>query len=371
MGKTILIVENTLTAIDYIKKVLYSSDPFFKFIVAGNGLDAYFLATNEAPDLIIMESDIPGMTGHDTLKRLKRNTSTKTIPVIISSKETAADSINAIIENKAFDYIKKPIDDRELIMKVNNALTLSNAFKDLKTQKRKLLIEKQKSESILKALLPSKIIHEIKKTGYSAPKRYQDVVVIFIDLVNFTSKTNTMSPRRLIKELNELYLAYDEIISKCNCTRIKTVGDAYIATCGLPKPNINAITDAAKAALELRKYIINRNLSNQIKWGIRIGMFYGDVIGSLVSLSNYTFDIFGNTVNMAARFQTLCDPMQINIPLSMKEVLQDKYQIIERLPRKVKGTGVMPMYYLHNPLPVVNIPKKEDIVVSNKLTLMY
>jgi len=371
MGKTILIVDNTLAAIDYIKEELYSFDPFFKFIVASNGIDAYYLADTKEPDLIIMESDITESNGIDTLKRLKRNKSTKNIPVIISTKQTTEDNINEIIENKAFDYLIKPINNKQLITKVNNALTLSNAFQDLKTQKQKLLIEKQKSEMILKALLPAKIIHEIKKTGYSAPKRYHDVVVIFIDFVNFTGKTNTMSPRRLIKELNDLYLAYDEIISKFNCTRIKTVGDAYIATCGLPQANTNAITDSAKATLELRKYIINRNLSRPIKWSIRIGMFYGDVIGSLVSLSNYTFDIFGNTVNMAARFQTLCDPMQINIPESMKEVLQHKYQIIERLPRKVKGTGVMPMYYLHNPLPVINLPKKEDIVVSNKLTLMY
>ena len=84
-----------------------------------------------------------------------------------------------------------------------------------------------------------------------------------------------------------------------------------------------------------------------------------------------TFDIFGNTVNSAARYQTMCDPMQINIPESMKDVLQDKYKIVERLPRKVKGKGLMPMYYLHNPLPTINIPKKEDILHTNKLCLMY
>ena len=371
MGKTILIVDDTSAIIDYIKEALSSYDPFFKFIIANDGYEAYKLAKDEIPDVIIIDRSLPVMNGTEVLIRLKQKPSTKDIPIIITTRQTSHEKLQSLIDNKAFNYIKKPINNQELIIKVNNALILSNALQKLKEQKQTLFTEKQKSESILKALLPTKIIHDIKKTGYSSPKKYQDVVVMFIDLVDFTSKTNTMSPRRLIKELNDIYSAYDEIISKCKCTRIKTIGDAYLATCGLPNQNKDAILASAKASLEIRNYIINRNMSNPIKWGIRIGMYYGDVIGSLVSTSNYTFDIFGNTVNTAARYQSMCDPMQINIPKSMKDVLQDKYKIIERLPRKVKGKGLMPMYYLHNLLPTINIPKKEDILHTNKLCLMY
>ena len=371
MGKTILIVDDTLTIVEYIKNVLSIVDPFFLFITARNGKDAYRLAIKEKPDIIIMDRELPEMDGIDTLIRLKRINETKNIPVIIITSNTLPDQIQPIIDNKAFSILKKPINKQELTIKVNNALNLSSALKELKIRKQQLYIEKQKAVTILNALLPSKIIHDIKKTGYSMPKRYHNVVVIFIDLVNFTKKTTTMSPHRLIKELNELYSAYDEIICRYNSSRIKTVGDAYIATCGLPTENENAIFDAAKIALDVRNYIINRNMSNPVKWEIRIGMYYGDVIGSLVSTSNFTFDIFGNTVNMAARYQSICDPMQINISKSMMDVLKTKYHIIERSPRNVKGQGIMPMYYLHNPLPKANIPKKEEIFVTNKLALMY
>ncbi len=371
MGKTILIVDDTLAIIEYIKEALTSSNSFFKFIVAHDGHEAYNLAKENIPDVVIINRSLPVMSGVEVLIRIKRNPSTKDIPVIVTTTQTSHDKLQSLIDNKAFNYIKKPINTQELLVIFNNALILSNALQKLKEHKQTLFAEKQKSESILKALLPAKIIHDIKKTGYSSPKKYQDVVVIFIDLVDFTSKTTTMSPRRLIKELGEIYSAYDEIISKCNCTRIKTIGDAYLATCGLPNENKDAILTSAKAALEVRNYIINRNMSSPVKWSIRIGMYYGDVIGSLVSSSNYTFDIFGNTVNTAARYQSMCDPMQINIPKSMKDVLQDKYKIVERLPRKVKGKGLMPMYYLHNPLPTINIPKKEDVLHTNKLCLMY
>ena len=371
MGKTILIVDDTKAIIEYIKDVLSTVDPFFLFITADNGWDAIRKAVKDKPDVIIMDTDLPRMNGNEALIRLKRSHETRNIPVIMTTTDTLPEQIKLFIDNKAFNYIKKPINPGELIIKVNNALILSKALNELKKQKQNLFNEKQKTEAILKALLPSKIIHDIKKTGYSTPKRYQNVVVTFIDLVNFTKKTNTMSPHRLIKELNDLYSAYDKIVSEYNCSRIKTVGDAFIITCGLPSENENAVFDAAGISLSIRNHIINRNMSNPIKWKIRIGMYYGDVIGSLVSESNYTFDIFGNTVNMAARYQSLCDPMQINIPESMAKILKTKYHIIERSPRNVKGKGIMPMFYLHNPLPKINIPKEEDIVVTNKPALMY
>jgi CheY-like chemotaxis protein/class 3 adenylate cyclase len=372
MEKTILIVDDKYAIVEYIKDVLNKVDSFFKFITADNGYQAYKTAITEKPDVIIMDYDMPVMNGLEALIRLKRNTKTKNIPVIILTGNTDRNKLKSLTDHKAFNYIKKPINDHDLITKFNNALILSNALKQIKAEKQKLLIEKQKTDSILKAILPAKIIHDIKKTGYSTPQKYKNVVVTFFDLVDFTKKTRTMSPRRLIKELNEIYSAYDEIISRYNCTRIKTVGDAYITTCGLPHPNENAIFDSIEIALEIRNFLINRNLSNPVKWEVKTGMYFGDVIGSLVSMTNSAFDIFGHTVNMAARFQAACDPMQINIPKNMKEVIEHKYRLIERLPHKVKGQGIMHMYYVHHPAPKpIFIPQKEEILISNKPVLAY
>ncbi|NPA35647.1 MAG: adenylate/guanylate cyclase domain-containing response regulator [Chlorobi bacterium] len=372
MGKTILIVDDTSAIVEYIKDVLSTINSFFKFITATNGYEAYKLAVNDKPDVIIMDWDMPLMNGLETLIRIKRNTKTKDIPVIITTVNADQDKLRSLTDNKVFSYIKKPIINHELTTKFNNALILSNALKQLKTEKQKLLIEKQKTDSILRAILPGKIIHDIKKTGYSSPRKYKNTVVIFIDLVNFTQKTQTMSPRRLIKELNELYSAYDEIITKHNCTRIKTVGDAYVATSGLPTPNKDAVLNAIEAALEIRNFLINRNLSNSVKWEIRTGLYYGDVIGSLVSMTNSAFDIFGHTVNMAARFQSACDPMQINIPESIKNIIKDKYRLIERLPHQVKGQGIMKMYYVHHPISKnVLVPAKEEILTTNKPIISY
>jgi CheY-like chemotaxis protein/class 3 adenylate cyclase len=360
MRARILIADDVSAIRNFITGTLHSLDPFLEFIEAEDGREACQKAVNQQPDLIIMDLDMPKMNGLEALIRLKRTPETKHIPVIICSTLNDSSHIKSANTHGAVDFINKPILEHELIARVSSALTLRRTLQELKRQSEKLFIEKQKTEKILKALLPQKIIQDIKKTGYSVPRKYTNVVVIFIDLVDFTAKTNSMSPRRLIKELNELYTHFDAVINKNNCTRIKTVGDAYLATCGLPEVNHTPIACAANAVLEIRNYIINRNRENGTQWEVRIGMYKGDVIGSLVSLSNFTFDIFGNTVNMASRYQTICDPMQINIPKDIKEELEKEFKIIERLPKRVKGQGIMPMYYLHHPLTTIKTIKKDE-----------
>jgi CheY-like chemotaxis protein len=167
MEKTILIVDDKYAIVEYIKDVLNKVDSFFKFITADNGYQAYKTAITEKPDVIIMDYDMPVMNGLEALIRLKRNTKTKNIPVIILTGNTDRNKLKSLTDHKAFNYIKKPINDHDLITKFNNALILSNALKQIKAEKQKLLIEKQKTDSILKAIRPEKIIHEIKKTGYS------------------------------------------------------------------------------------------------------------------------------------------------------------------------------------------------------------
>jgi class 3 adenylate cyclase len=108
--------------------------------------------------------------------------------------------------------------------------------------------------------------------------------------------------------------------------------------------------EAASAAVKIREYIIERNKNSGIKWEIKIGLYDGDIIGSSVSPNNLNFDIFGETVNMASRFQAMCEPMQINVSESLSKPLSAAYKLITRVPKKVKGKGVMPMYYIHKAL---------------------
>ncbi|TAJ05673.1 response regulator [Marinilabiliaceae bacterium JC017] len=257
MGETILVVDDVLAITSLFSELIKRNDPFCRVITAQNGREACKTAATFLPDLIIMDWEMPGMSGIEALIKLKRNTPTKDIPIIITSGASEPTHLKKALDSGAIDYIKKPINELELIARINSALTLSQTIKDLDAQKHKLQNEQSRNEAILSSLLPANILNELKTTGYSLPKRYLNVVVIFVDLVDFSAKTTTLSPHKLIKELNELFSSFDQIMTNNDCTRIKTIGDAYLAVSGLSEQPGNLVLNAAKAAREIQQYLLN------------------------------------------------------------------------------------------------------------------
>ncbi len=182
---------------------------------------------------------------------------------------------------------------------------------------------------------------------------------MFVDMVDFTKKSSSMSPGTLLRELQDTFKQFDNVVQKHFCTRIKTIGDAYMAVCGMFNEVEDIEVEAVKAAIKIRDSIIERNKTNRIKWEIKIGMYSGDVICSSVSKTNLSFDIFGETVNMASRLQQTCDPMHINISKEMSNKLRNHYKLVERTAKKVKGKGAVPMFYVHKPLTYVPQYKRD------------
>ena len=363
MGSTILIVDDSLADREMLEAFIRKDEPLRTIITADNGGDACLQAIRHQPDLIIMNWEMPSISGFEALKILKLNEFTKDLPVILVSGELFLNKIPIAFEAGAADFIQKPVCGEELTARANAALKNYGNLKSLKEQTQRLTLANDKNEHILTSILPWPILMQIKEYGSIPPKRYKNCVAIFVDMVDFTSKTGKMSPSVLLRELHELFAGFDTVIDEYYCTRIKTVGDAYIAVCGMFYTPDNIEIEAASAAVKIREYIINRNEENEIKWEIKIGLYNGDIIGSSVSPSNLNFDIFGETVNMASRFQSLCEPMQINISESLSKPLSKAYRLVTRVPRRVKGKGVMPMYYIHHPIP---LPKEEaDIPASS------
>jgi CheY-like chemotaxis protein len=347
MGNTILIVDDSRLEIELIRAVLTKNDPYRNIVTADNGLEACRQAVRHQPDLIILDWEMPEMDGLEVLKVLKKNELTKDLPIILVSGVSFEDKIKEAFVEGVADFIAKPIHEEELLARSEAVLRNYTNFKALKDQAHQLTLANHKNERILKSILPLPILMQIKEYGSIPPKRYKDCVAIFVDMVDFTTKTGKMSPAVLLKELHELFNGFDAVIDEHFCTRIKTVGDAYIAVCGMFYMPDNIEIEAASAAVKIREYVMERNKSNEIQWELKIGLYNGDIIGSSVSQSNLNFDIFGETVNMASRFQSMCEPMQINVSENLRKPLSKAYKLVTRVPRKVKGKGVVPMYYIH------------------------
>ena len=340
----ILIVDDMSIIIDIIISHLDEMGQNFIYLKASNGRDACKIALQSNPDLIIMDWEMPKMTGIDALSLLKKKEQTKNIPVIISSGFSDAENVRQALETGAIDYIRKPIDPIELIARVRSVLALSSSINALRQKQIELEKEQEKVEKILKGIIPEKIFNEVKETGSSKPQRYKNTSVMFTDLVGFTQKTCSMSPKRLIDELNDIFSTFDRIISKNNCTRIKTIGDGYLAVSGLSQGAENHANNLVSAAIDFRNYIIERNKTHRTKWEITIGINSGDIIGSLIGYENFLFDIFGENVNTASRIQSQCTPMDIAVSTSTYNLTKDNFTYSNKGVVNLKGMRGIQIY---------------------------
>ena len=206
--------------------------------------------------------------------------------------------------------------------------------------------EKEKTEQLLLNTLPLRVVNELKENGYSKPESFENVSVYFSDIVGFTTVSTKLEPAVLIKELNDIFTVFDDIMEKFECERIKTIGDAYLAVCGMPDKNENHAENLAKAALEIKEYLKRRNEHSTINWKIRIGLHSGKVVGGIVGVRKYIYDVFGDTINTTSRMESNSEPMRINVSETTYLLLKDKFSFIAREPMEIKGKGMMKMFFL-------------------------
>ncbi|MGQ1890844.1 adenylate/guanylate cyclase domain-containing protein [Thermophagus sp. OGC60D27] len=346
---TILIADDMDSIAQFVEAHLSSLKENIQFLRAGNGYEACRLAMENRPDLILLDWEMPEISGMDALKNLKQNPKTQDIPIIIISSFTGSNKVKEALEAGAIDYVKKPIEPEELIARVRSAMTLANTLRELKSRTHQLEEEQKKTQNILMNILPAEIAKKLIQGVVIQPRPYKDVTILMADLVNFTEKATRMSPRKLLEELRMLFTKFDEISQKYNCVRIKTIGDAYMAASGLFSNSKEHALRAAKAANEMRDFISQRNRTNTIKWEVKIGLSSGNVIAGFISEHNLSYDIFGDSVNMASRMQAYGGPMQINVSESTRKLLEPHYTFVRRVPQRVKGKGMIEMYYLHQP----------------------
>lgn len=216
----------------------------------------------------------------------------------------------------------------------------------VKERTAEVIIEKEKSEALLLNTLPSKVVDDLKKYGKTEPEVFENVTVYFSDICNFTDISGRLDPKVTISELNELFTAFDDIMTRHNCERIKTLGDGYMAVSGIPEKDENHALNMAKAALEIRDFLQERAKTHEIKWLARIGLNSGKVTGGIVGVRKYLYDIFGDTVNTASRMESNSEPMRINCSESTYSILKDQFKFSPRDVKMVKGKGEMQMYFL-------------------------
>ncbi len=211
---------------------------------------------------------------------------------------------------------------------------------------KELTKEKERVERLLLNIMPKSVYEELKDYGVTTPNRFESATILMLDFVGFTDMAISHDPSALVSELNDLFSAFDRIAETFACDRIRTIGDAYMAVCGLPEENADHAANIAKVALRMRRYIDKRNQAHPNQWKCRIGINTGAVIGSLVGIQKYVYDLFGPGVNLAARMESMSESMKITAGPETYEILKDDFVFTDRGEHDIKGFGKMNLYFL-------------------------
>ena len=222
--------------------------------------------------------------------------------------------------------------------------------KEIKAQKEVIEKEKERSENLLLNILPSQVADELKQKGFAEARLYENVTVLFTDFKNFTTRSEQLKPRELVSELHNCFKAFDEITSKYNVEKIKTVGDGYIAVAGLPVANENHALDIVRVAIEIRDFMKQRKKElKDATFEVRIGVNSGQVVAGIVGVKKFAFDIWGDTVNIAARMEESCEVGNINISATTYQLVKHEFQCEYRGAIPAKNKGDIDMYYIERP----------------------
>lgn len=219
------------------------------------------------------------------------------------------------------------------------------SFKLITEANRIILIEKQRSEDLLLNILPYEIAEELKDYGKIEARFYSEVSVLFTDFVNFTQISEKLNPEQIVKELHECFSAFDKIIERNGLEKIKTIGDAYMAVSGLPEASPDHAHNAVQAAIEIRDFI-NERKKNENVFEIRVGINSGQVVAGIVGVKKFAYDIWGDTVNTAARMESSGQSGKVNISQNTYELIKNDFLCVYRGKINAKNKGEIDMYFV-------------------------
>ena len=332
----ILIIDDNLDDSNELYNILRS--PGHNIFRAKNKNEANNCITEKQIALVLCSVDNDDFDFYKFIDSVATEIASKGMFVIATAKD--GESVYNLVRGMkkgAVDYLLKPY--------------IPNLVKAKIDVYKRIYFKNQKISNLLENILPQKTLAEFNKFGKSTPQKIDNCSVLFTDFVGFSDKTTKMTPKELIQQLDFYFSKFDEIILKYKLEKIKTIGDAYMAVGGVGTECENIELRTALAALEIRDFMSNEIITRQALgkdyWDIRIGIHSGDLIGGVIGKHKFSYDVWGDTVNVAARCEQNSIPHHINITGFFKNKINPYFDFTPRGKIKIKNRGEVEMHFLN------------------------
>jgi len=337
-GGRILVVDDNEINRDMLSRRLVRQGytPF----TAQNGREALERLRAEPFDLVLLDILMPEMNGYQVLEQLKRDPVLRHLPVIMISALDEIESVVRCIEIGAEDYLPKPFNPVVLRARIGASLEKKRLRDREVLYLSQIEAEKKRSDELLHVILPPDIVKELKANGFVAPRRHENVAVLFCDIVGFTPYSATRQPEEIVAALQQLFEAYEDLSARHEMYKIKTIGDSFMSTAGLLVPVANPVLSAVRCGLEMVKAAKNLPAG----WDVRVGIHAGPVVAGVVGRKQYLYDLWGDTVNTAARVESHGSKAGVNVSASAWQRIREVGQGRSLGLIPVKGKGEMEIF---------------------------
>lgn len=313
---------------------------------AADGVQAWETVQCEDFDLVLLDIEMPGMSGLDVLQAMRENDQLRHVPVIVISGMDEMESVVTCIEMGAEDHLPKPFNYSLLKARIDTSLEKKRLRDAEQKHVARIRREQKINEALLLNVLPRRIAGRLKRGETPIADHFEQATVLFADLVGFTEMSSSMAPSDLVEMLNHIFTEFDRLAERHGLEKIKTIGDSYMAAGGLPEPDPDHPAKVGEFALGMREVIARQAAVGGLRLNIRIGINTGPVVAGVIGRNKFIYDLWGDTVNVASRMESHGEPGAIQVSESTAKLLESKFDLEFRGVINIKGKGEMPTFRL-------------------------
>ena len=323
-------------------------------VEAGDGREAIETLVREHFDLMLLDMEMPEMNGMEVLAVLRDTPHHPWPPVIVISGGTGIDDAVRCIELGAEDYLPKPFNPVLLRARVKTSVERKQLrdqevmrMRQLKRQHEALAQEQEKTEQLLLNILPWKIAQRLKAGEEHIADAHPNVSVLFADMVGFTAMSRTMTPAALVEVLGDLFSRFDLITEKHGLEKIKTIGDCYMLAGGVPEPRDDHAHAAVDAAMDMCVALEEMHARTGGALRMRIGVHSGPIVAGVIGIRKFTYDLWGDTVNVASRMESTGQPGRIHVSSHTAQLIEGEFNLEPRGAIEVKSLGMVETFFVN------------------------